>query len=199
MMCIHIDKEFKMTDIEKVKIEILRDALKDAIDTVRALDRKIIFLVSYNAIFFGLISSFFLKHNYVSEHIVYIKLFYSILGIIILLWLFNFIKIMTGIAPKSNPIDVFKKEEDKNFSNNIFFIFTGGKENSLILDNMLIAYNKIDSYDEIQKLLYKEIGKVSYIRDIKLKEINESVIISGIVTVCFIILVSIFLLLPLKS
>ena len=52
-----------MTDIEKVKIEILRDALKDAIDTVRALDRKIIFLVSYNAIFIGIILKFFLDYK----------------------------------------------------------------------------------------------------------------------------------------
>ena len=50
-----------MTDIEKIKIDILRDALKDAMDTVRALDRKIVFLASFNGIFLGLISTLFLN------------------------------------------------------------------------------------------------------------------------------------------
>ena len=47
-----------MTDMQKVKIEVLRDALKDASATIRALDKKISFLVSYNAIFLGVTQKF---------------------------------------------------------------------------------------------------------------------------------------------
>ena len=52
-----------ISDSEKIKIDILRDALKDASDTVRFLDRKIAFLVSYNAIFLGVLGSFYIKED----------------------------------------------------------------------------------------------------------------------------------------
>ena len=67
----------------------------------------------------------------------------------------------------------------------------------ILVRYLLNDYKKIDSYMKLQKLLYKEIGKVSYIRDIKLKWVSQSVIMSGIITVSFIVIVSIFLLLSL--
>ena len=174
-----------MTDIEKVKIDILRDALKDAIGTVQALDRKIVFLVSFNGIFLGLISTLFFKQEILTNIIFNIELFYSILGVIDIIWIIVFIQIMLGISPKINPIEVFKSKEDKEFSNNIFFIFTGANKGSLELDKLIYSYNKIDSYKKIQKLLYKEIGKVSYIRDSKLKSIKISVNLTWIMITMF--------------
>jgi len=174
-----------VTDIEKVKIDILRDALKDAIGTVQALDRKIVFLVSFNGIFLGLISTLFFKQEILTNIISNIKLFYSILGVIDIIWIIVFIQIMLGISPKINPIEVFKSKEDKEFSNNVFFIFTGANKGSLELDKLLDSYNKIDSYKKIQKLLYKEIGKVSYIRDSKLKNIKISVNLTWIMITLF--------------
>ena len=164
-----------MTDIEKIKIDILRDALKDAIDTVRALDRKIVFLTSFNGVFLGLISTLFFKKQALLSIITDIELFYSVLGAIALVWIGVFIQIMIGISPKTNPIDIFKSKKDKDFSNNVFFIFTGAKKSSLELDKLLDNYNKVDSYIKIQRLLYKEIGKISYIRDTKLQNIKISV------------------------
>jgi hypothetical protein len=183
------------TDIEKVKIDILRDALKDVIDTVRALDRKIIFLVSYNAIFIGIILKIFLEYKSLKDilqtNTIY---FYSIIGIICLFWVYYFILIMIGISPKINPTEVFKTDEDKNFSNNNFFVYTGAKLNILDLDLMIKKYNHINSYQTIEKLLYKEIGKISYIRDIKVNIINKSVNASWILTSLFIIVTTFFLL-----
>jgi hypothetical protein len=164
-----------MDDLDKVKIDILRDALKDAMDTVRALDRKIVFLASFNGIFLGLISTLFFKQKVLKNMISNIELFYCGLGIIAIFWIILFIQIMKGIAPKSNPIDVFKSDTDKKFSNNLFFIFTDGKKKSLELSTLVESYEKIDSYKKIQKLLYKEIGKLSYIRDTKINSIKTSV------------------------
>lgn len=181
-----------MTEIEKIKIDILRDALKDASDTVRTLDRKINFLVSYNAIFLGVIATLFLKYKDIKLIIHNYETFYFILGFIGFFWTCIFISIMMGISPKSNPIEVFNNDTDKEFSNNIFFISTDGKINSLALDNLLVNYSKINSYNKIQKLLYKEIGKVSYIRDVKLKSVSRSVMASWILTFIFVIFISIF-------
>lgn len=178
-----------MTDIEKIKIDILRDALKDAMDTVRALDRKIVFLVSFNGIFLGLISTLFLKKDILEKIFFKIELFYYILGSITVIWVVVFIYIMTAIAPKSNPIDVFNLETDKKFSNNTFFIFTDGKEKSLNLSSLLDGYKKIDSYNKVQKLLYKEIGKLSYIRDSKLNSIKTSVFLTQFMVFVFILFV----------
>jgi len=180
-----MNKITKMTDIEKLKIDILRDALKDAIGTVQALDRKIVFLVSFNGVFLGLISTLFFKQEVLTNIISNIELFYSILGVIDIIWIIVFIQIMLGISPKINPIEVFKSKEDKEFSNNIFFIFTGANKGSLELDKLIYSYNKIDSYKKIQKLLYKEIGKVSYIRDSKLKNIKISVNLTWIMITMF--------------
>lgn len=176
-----------MTDIEKIKIEILRDALKDAIDTVRALDRKIVFLVSFNGVFLGLISTIFFKQEVLKKMISNIELFYCVLGSIGIVWVVIFIQIMMGISPKTNPISVFKRNDDKHFANNTFFLFTSGKESSLELDRLLDTYSKIDSYKKIQKLLYKEIGKVSYIRDSKLQNIQLSVTLTWMIVTVFII------------
>ena len=182
---IHKRKLKNMTDIEKLKIEILRDALKDAISTVQALDRKIVFLVSFNGVFLGLISTLFFKQEILTNIVSNIGLFYSILGVINLIWIFVFIQIMIGISPKVNPIDVFKSKEDKEFSNNVFFVFTGANKHFLELNKLINSYNKINTYKKIQKLLYKEIGKVSYIRDSKLKSIKTSVTLTWIMITVF--------------
>ena len=183
-----------MTDIEKLKIDILRDALKDAISTVQALDRKIVFLVSFNGVFLGLISTLFFKQKILANIIINIDLFYKGLGVIDILWIIVFIQIMLGISPKINPIEVFKAKEDKEFSNNVFFIFTGANKGSLELNTLLDSYNKINSYKKIQKLLYKEIGKVSYIRDSKLKSIKISVTLTWIMITMFTIFFMSFIL-----
>ena len=176
-----------MDEIDKIKIDILRDALKDTTDTIRALDRKIVFLVSYNAIFLGFIVTIFLRYKDLEE-ILTKPHYYFYLGILGFIWACVFIGIMMGIDPKRNPTEVFKEKEDRNFSNNVFFILTEGKE-SLKLDELLHNFDKIDSLKKIYKLLYKEIGKTSYIRDMKSKSVSRSVTASWILTFIFILLI----------
>jgi hypothetical protein len=179
-----------MDEIDKVKIDILRDALKDTTDTIRALDRKIVFLVSYNAVFQGFIVTIFLKYEEVVKLLsASYQYFYIFLGILGVIWLFIFIRVMMGIAPKSNPIEVFESKDDRSFSNNVFFVLTSG-ENSLKLGDLTQNLNKIDTLEKINKLLYKELGKTSYIRDIKLKSVSSSVHKSWILTFIFIIMVT---------
>lgn len=183
--------EINLTDIEKTKIDILRDALKDASDTIRALDRKINFLVSYNAVFLGAISTLFFNYKDLS-FINNIEIFYCLLVIISLIWIGLFINMMMGIAPKTNPIEIFKNALDQEFAGNIFFVFTNAKKATLELDKLSENFSKIEGYKQIEKLLYKEIGKVSYIRDVKLKSVSRSVTSSWILTVSFIILIGVF-------
>ena len=183
--------EINLTDIEKTKIDILRDALKDASDTIRALDRKINFLVSYNAVFLGAISTLFFNYKNLS-FINNIEIFYCLLVIISLIWIGLFINMMMGIAPKTNPIEIFKNALDQEFAGNVFFVFTNAKKATLELDKLSENFSKIEDYKQIEKLLYKEIGKVSYIRDVKLKSVSRSVTSSWILTVSFIILIGVF-------
>jgi len=179
----------KKDDIEKVKLDILRDALKDAIDTIRALDRKIVFLVSYSTLFLGAISTMFLKYEKIKGLIEHYQYFYLLLAVIFVIWIIVFIRIMTSIAPQANPIDVFKDKNDKSFSNNTFFVYTGGQKHNLVLNDLIDQYSKIDSYTKIEKLLYKEIGKVSYIRDLKSNKISSATNWSWGLTLLLIILI----------
>jgi len=177
-------------DINKIKIEILRDAFKDVVDTIRALDRKIVFLVSYNAIFLGFIVTIFLRYKEVEKLLPnsYGSLYccLSILGVI---WAFVLIGIMMGISPAVNPIDVFESDEDRKFGQNMFFIFTDGKKEKLNLSQLVESYKEINTEEKLEKLLYKEIGKVSFIRDIKINTIKRSVYASFILTFIFILII----------
>ena len=184
-----------MDDLEKTKIDILRDALKDASDTVRALDRKINFLVSYNAVFLGLIGTIFIKFNDIKTVIYYYEIFYLILLVLSIFWVYSFICMMINISPQSNPVEVFKSDNDQKFANNTFFIFTDGAQKALNLETLSDNYGEINSFDKVQALLYKEIGKVSYIRDLKSKSIEKSVKISQILTVVFVSFVVVYSLL----
>jgi len=177
-------------DINKIKIEILRDAFKDVVDTIRALDRKIVFLVSYNAIFLGFIVSIFLKYKEVEKLLPNsYEYFYCYLSILGFIWAFVLIGIMLNISPTVNPIDVFKSDEDKKFGQNIFFIFTDGKKKKLSLNKLIQSYDEINTKEKLEKLLYKEIGKVSFIRDIKMKNIKYSVWASFSLTFVFILII----------
>lgn len=182
------------SDIEKVKIDLLRDTLKDATDTVRALDRKIIFLVSYNAIFLLLISRLFFSFNEVKLLFSNPQIFYGLLTTLGLVWSFYFIKTMLIIAPKINFVNIFESEEDKKFSSQTLFITTGKK---LSLDTLVSNYEKINSYLDITKILYKEIGKVTYIRDFKVRGIEKSIKATYILTISFLLLIFIFIMISL--
>lgn len=175
-----------MTDVEKIKIEVLRDALVDASATIRALEAKIRFLVSYNAVFLGVISTIFINYKSISL-IPKSELFYISLTSITLVWIVVFVLILFSVSPKINPTEVFKNDKDCKDLNDMFFVFTNGERNFLDLDVLIRNYNKIDSFDKIQQLLYKEIGVVSYIRDLKSKNVNIIIQRSWMLTLAFLI------------
>lgn len=178
----------KVDDLEKIKIEILRDALKDVVDTIRALDKKIIFLVSYNALFLSVIGAllirkdeFILSHGPITE----------LLTLFLFLWVLLLIYIMLNISPTINPLDLIFDRE-KSFGKNLFFVKTDSKK--LSIEYLTNSYDKrINDVKAVKKLLYTEIIKLSYIRDTRIKHIDNAVFGSYIFT--FIFAISIFLLL----
>ena len=178
------EEEIKMIDIEKIKIDILRDALKDVADTIRAMDRKVQFIIGYNAIFLGFISTIFLKMNDL-DMLKTDKSLLICLGMLTFIWLIYFMKILSTFSPYQNPLDVFDNDGDKNFSNSTFFI-TVKESSSINLSELIKNFdNQIEDEKSIKKLLYKEISKLSYIRDSRIERIKEALLFSKVFTIVF--------------
>lgn len=159
-----------MSDLEKSKIEVVRDALKDAIDTIRAQDRKASYMIAIN---FFVITSFVLttlKINNLEEICSYNELInffpilYFFIAVTFLLYSYN---------PVSNPSETLTKE-DENFGKDKFFIFHI-KDREKNSDTLVNSYIKsTESIEGILKILYIEILKVSKIRERKISLIKQS-------------------------
>jgi len=177
-----------MGEVEKIKIDILRDALKDVADTIRAMDRKIQFIVGYNGVFLGFISTIFLnshKLNLLGSD----KSVLICLGLLSVIWVFYFMRILSTISPYQNPLNIFKDDIDKNFANNTFFVLAK-EEKSISVDKLVSDYDaSIKDEETVKKLLYKEISKLSYIRDSRIERIKEALIFSSFFTVVFVLIV----------
>jgi len=174
----------KIDDLEKIKMDILRDAVKDASDTIRALDRKIVFLVSYNALFLGLIGTILAKKDTLAISSPSV----TILSIFAFFWVCVLIGIMMNISPVQNPSDVFYSKEDKKFGFNMFFILMK-KDEHHSLEYLLNNFDKeITDERSAKKLLFKEIAKVSFIRDNKIRNIQLSVNLSYVFTFIFMLM-----------
>ena len=174
----------KIDDLEKIKIEILRDALKDASDTIRALDKKTIFLVSYNALFLSAIGALLIRK---SEIISNLSPLTALLALILFSWVLLIIYIMINISPNINPLDIIFDRE-KPFGKNLFFIKTDSDKISI--EHLTNSYDQeITDIKKVKKLLYSEILKLSYIRDKRIKHINYASI--GSYTFTFIFALSI--------
>jgi len=96
---------------------------------------------------------------------------------------------MISISPKVNPTEVFTHDTNRTSFHDTFFIFTDGKKNSLDLEKLSRDYSLVDNYEKMESLLYNEIGIVSYIRDIKMNNVNSIVKRSWILTLVFVITV----------
>ena len=166
-----MEKENKMScDLEKSKIEVVRDALKDAIDTIRAQDRKASYMI---AIIFFLITAFVLttlkinsfeKSISYNDLIVFFPIIYLFITVGFLFYSYN---------PVSNHTEVLT-EEDKEFGKDKFFIFhmKDKEKNSETLASNFISATK--GIEGILKILYIEILKVSKIRERKISLIKQS-------------------------
>jgi hypothetical protein len=165
-------------DLEKSKIEVVRDALKDATDTIRAQDRKASYMI---AIIFFLISSFILTTLYIKkdfcvyninigylDNIINLLIFFPILYFFIAI-----ILLFISYNPVSNPTEALTKE-DQELGRDKFFIF---HMNDKEKNSETLANNFIESTSDIKgvlKILYIEILKVSKIRERKISLIKQS-------------------------
>lgn len=158
------------SDLEKSKIEVVRDALKDVIDTIRALDRKASYMIAIN---FFIITSFVLttlKINNLekicsyNELINFFPVLYFFIAVVLLLYSYN---------PVSNPSETLTKE-DEDFGKDKFFIFHI-KDREKNSDTLVENYIKsTGNTTDILKILYIEILKVSKIRERKISLIKAS-------------------------
>lgn len=154
-------------DLDKSRIEVLRDALKDVSDTIRAQDRKISYII---AIVLFIFSGYFINlPNFLGvqnisniEFIDYFPLSYLTLSIVFFFYAYN---------PVSNPVEVLKKD-DVDFGRDKFFSLYEFDKNK---NAKSLADNYIDSTEDIKgvaRVLYVEILKLSKIRERKIKLIK---------------------------
>ncbi len=167
-------------ELEKVKIDLLRDSLRDVVDTIRALDKKIRYIISFNAVALGFIGSILLLYKQELKIDIFSSL--SIFGFLLLVpWVANLIGLLWTFDPKVNPNNIFCAEKDKKAFDKCYFIpfqfnfFNWNPKNHIHLSDLVENYNSsIQNYDDVKSMLYKEISKLSFIRDIKVKNIKIS-------------------------
>lgn len=178
-----------ISDLDKIKIDILRDALKDVTDTIRALDRKIVFLTSYNALFLGIIGSMFVKN---SDLILHQGLVTFGFALVIFFWICHVIIIMFNISPFSEPTDGLYTRE-KDFGKDLFFVHIG--ENKKSIGYLRNSFDKrMTDIDELKSLLYNEIVKLSFIRDGRVKGVRYASFGSYFFTFIFALSLSAYIL-----
>jgi len=157
-------------DLTKSRIEVLRDALKDVQDTIRAQDRKASYII---AIEFFIISSFvyFYKFSHqlegINEYSQLFDLFPVLFFIISIRYLF------LSYSPVSNPQEVLNKD-DQEFGKGKFFVFYS-KDLEYSSEQLAERYLE-DTAEEkgLIRVLYIEILKLSKIRERKIKYIKEA-------------------------
>jgi hypothetical protein len=157
-------------DLEKTKIEIVRDALKDVIDTVRAQDRKASYMM---AIVFFLISTFTLttlkinaieKLQNFDDFVLFYPIVYFVIAVCFLFYSYN---------PVSNPTEVLIKEDVEVGKDKFFVFYEKDKDKSAetLAENFINATSDIKG---ILKILYIEILKLSKIRERKISLIKRA-------------------------
>ena len=162
-------------DLEKSKVEVVRDALKDVADTIRALDRKVSYIIVITSFMFSgyiyiiaKINSFEkLLQDGKKEQLLSFLSENFFLFVPIILFIIALVFLFKSYDPVSNPTQVLS-EEDKKFPPNLFFY----KYTTKICDKSEnLATNFLNQTTEIKgilQILYIEICKLSYIRDRKL-------------------------------
>lgn len=160
--------ELSVQELSKYRIELLKDALKDVQETIRAQDRKASYII---AIEFFMISSFiyafFAMKSYDKIDSLYklVELYPIVFFIISILYLFY------SYSPVTNPQEVLD-DKDKDLGKNKFFVFYSKdlEYSSHELSQNLL--NDIDSEKNLLRVVYIEILKLSKIRERKIKYIN---------------------------
>ena len=157
-------------DLEKAKIEIVRDALKDVTDTVRAQDRKASYMI---AIIFFLVTAFTLTTLRINEivkieYLDHMMLFYPIVYFFVTVGFLFY-----SYNPVSNPTKVLSNEDAEFGKDKFFVLFTKDrdKDATKLVEDFLSATSDIKG---ILKILYIENLKLSKIRDRKISLIKNA-------------------------
>jgi len=157
-------------DLEKAKIEIVRDALKDVTETIRAQDRKASYMI---AIVLFLISAFTLtalKMNEIIkiEYLDDLVLFYPVCYFIIAVGLLFY-----SYYPVLNPTEVLSKEDAQFIEDKFFILYKKDRDKNAdkLADGFLNATKNIK---DILKILYIEILILSKIRERKISLIKNA-------------------------
>lgn len=189
------EKKFDEKELEKAKIDVLRDAVKDASDTLRAVDRKVFFLTTKTLSIIPIFAAIMLYLKFPDlEGYLLSKDFFTFILIVFGTSPYFFVLhyLLKSAAPKSGPTENLPSINDKSFGNNFFYIHTLKKDEEALefdLDKIRDNFDTtLCNANELKKLLIKENIKVSFIRDTKIFNFNKAlthfrnaVIISSIV------------------
>jgi len=157
-------------DLTKSRIEVLRDALKDVQDTIRAQDRKASYII---AIEFFIISSFVYFYKF-AHQLEGIKEYFQLFDLFpVLFFIISIGYLFLSYSPVSNPQEVLNKD-DQEFGRGKFFVFYS-KDFEYNSEQLAENYLK-DTAEEkgLIRVLYIEILKLSKIRERKIKYIKEA-------------------------
>lgn len=159
-----------MNDLNKSRIELLRDAMKDAADTVRAQDRKASYMI---AIVFFLITTFSVTTHRITG-VEDVHQFTQILYFFPLIYLLTAVGfLLISYNPISNPTDVLTSE-DLDLGKDTFFIHyqqDKAKSSTVLVQDF---YKKTQEFSDLARILYIEILILSKIRDTKIKHIKTA-------------------------
>lgn len=170
-------------DLDKARVEVIRDALKDVADTIRSQDRKASYII---AIVFVTMSSYIfaiikikglgkldeaLPLNFITNnwYLLY-PLFFFILALIFL---------FESYSPHLNPKKVLNKQ-DMAFGSNMFFFDSQGQNEGDAEELSDTFIKRTADIKGLIKILYIEIFKLSYIRDYKIQLLKAANILTYI-------------------
>jgi len=171
-----------VSEISKLQIEILKEAIKDTQGIINSADIKARFILAINlAILIIIMTSLFHLKNIIeslSSNINYEVVVLEVLTIFFALFTIIYDIYLTSktlknvIYPRISPLDYIEKLP-KNLKKSIFFPLP--EENGYLnFENYSKLLKNLDSDRRIRELLLLELLKVSYIRDIKLKKLQNN-------------------------
>ena len=178
-------------DLDKSRIEVLRDATKDVSDTLRALDRKTSYIMSILLFIFSGYVIIMTKINSISVWNNYNELgiFFPLIYLIISLFFYFF-----SYSPVSNPQNVLQKQDQTFGFNKFYSPYIGdGRNNAKTCGDKFI--NDTKDIESLARILYVEIFKLSKIRERRIDYIklgNKQFLIGSIIMLLQIITLSKF-------
>lgn len=187
-MCVELDK-----DLNKSRIEVLRDATKDVSDTLRALDRKTSYIITLTMFIFSSYSLIVLKINEFQHIGATEMLFFLPLIYLIAATYFYFY----SYSPIQNPTIALDNEDNIYVKNTFFILHTDDKAN--LIDDLAANYIlKAPDIKGLAKVLYAEIIKLSKIRErrINLIKIGNRLLLFGSIFI-MVEIITLFIITPL--